>query len=138
MNTIRILLATVIMMTGYPVFSNGIATDKKVLTTQNNSVEFKAENFNVMDFESTRLSDLRVEELVGSSINTDFFEKMKIEGFVILEYHVEINGKIKIDQLNTNNEILGNYVRKCLSKLYLLSASEDNKRFYVEFRFKVV
>lgn len=122
MNKMNIILTLAIILACYPAFS----TAKKNLIQKDYKIE---------RFENIRLEDSRVSELVSSSLKKRNF---KNEGTVLIEYHIEENGNIVIDQLNTNNEKLGVQVKTCLSTLCVLSKSAENKIFYVKYIFKLL
>ena len=123
MKTIKILLVSAVIFGNFCVSS---------VNASNKSVK---QSYHIEQFGSQVINDTRVNEIigmVGSSINLKGLEK---DGFVVLEYHIGTNGSVYVDQLNTNNNLLGTQVKTQVENLLLLTSSNTNKEYYAKFTF---
>ncbi|MEI7594476.1 MAG: hypothetical protein WCK02_01920 [Bacteroidota bacterium] len=129
MKTTKILTVCAAMFLTLSAFSN--PTGKSSKATRNNSTEITYKTF-----ESTKVNSERVIEIVGSIVSLPKIENNNQEGVVIVEYHIEDNGNVVVDQINSSNQILAESVKTQIESLYLMSSVGSEKKFYAKFNFK--
>jgi len=129
MKTIKIIsLLTAIFFSLSSFSSNAVIPFYNVDSNTTNSITYKS-------FESLTLSSERVSEIVGSTISSMTIKSNLQEGIVYVEYHVENDGSVVVDQINTNNAELGADVKKQIENLFLLPSFGNDKKFYAKFNF---
>ena len=129
MKTTRILTVCAAMFLTLSAFSNPISKSNKAENNNSNELIYKT-------FESSKVNSERVIEIVGSIVSLPVIENKNQEGVVFVEYHIEDNGSVVVDQLNSNNQILAESVKTQIESLYLLSSVASDKKFCAKFNFR--
>lgn len=131
MKTTKILTVCAAMFLTLSAFSSNTGISRKFENK-------KSENFTYKTFESIKLSDSRIAEMVGSIISSPeiLIQTQKQEGVVYVEYHIENDGSVVVDQLNTNNVLLGESVKMQIENLNFPISVSSNKKYYAKFNFK--
>ena len=77
-----------------------------------------------------------IEQNISEAISyPDFAKSSGLEGFVLVQYHINQFGKIKVDAINGSDNKLMNYVYNQLSELNV--TSEASKYQFARFVFKL-
>jgi len=79
-----------------------------------------------------------VEKLVGKEISyPDFAKQQKLEGVVLVDFSVNPDGTISVNQANASNASLLDYVVAKLKQLNIIPSKDNiNKTYDVKFDFK--
>lgn len=149
MKAIKYLVMIAAIVVTYSAYSNDIDY-KKAIGKQSEEVCIRPGVFGLVDemycvepyecitFDMMIMDDMRVSEVVSSMVEFPIIDNQKQEGIVIVEYHVEYNGKVFIDQMNTNNPLLGKYVKEQIEKVFLKAESGPEKKYYAKFHFEIL
>ena len=79
-----------------------------------------------------------VEKLIGKEISyPDFAKQQKLEGMVLVDFSVNPDGTISVNQTNASNASLLDYVVTKLKQLNIIPLKDNiNKTYAVRFDFK--
>lgn len=149
MKTIKIFAIIAAIAVSCSAFSNNPGEPKK-LNKQNTEVcsmndgscsssTFDCtKGYTCKAFDMIKINDARVVEIIGESVLFPNLKEFKTEGMVVVEYHVELDGRVVVDQMNTSDPVLGEYVKNQIESLYMLTISGPDKKYYAQFNFKVL
>jgi hypothetical protein len=68
----------------------------------------------------------------------EFAKENNVEGFVLVSFSFDHNGKIQIKDANSNDESLKSYVISKLSGIQLFGESNDTEEHIMKFEFKLL
>lgn len=131
MKTLKLISVIAIMIFSLSAFSNpkDKSIAKKVDSNNTNS-------FMQVASQSLKLSDSRISEIVRTSIISSNIRNEKMEGTVYVEYHIDEDGTVVVDQINSNNQKLASSIKTQIESLYMYSQSGADKKYCAKFIFK--
>jgi len=89
----------------------------------------------LMSFANTTIPPMQ-EVLKKEICYPEFAKENKEEGIVLVHFTVDTNGKIVVNEANSNNERLKEYVISKLTQ-FIFSESNEKEEYAIQFKFRL-
>ena len=128
MKTVKLFFVLALIVGNLMAYSSNKGNSKMIKNEKNQA--WKVDTFGSYVFGSDRIT-----EIVGAIGTSTSVVNLNQEGQVLIEYHINETGNVVVDQLNTNNSLLGEQVKKEVERIFVWTYQSSEKKFYAKYSF---